>query len=314
MMGRDAPSRLPALNKVILMKRRFDPWCYALIGPAVVSLAIWYYFPVLQSFAMSLFDWDGLSSGSFVGLANYVEIFTDPAFWTSMKNMAIVVAFSLTVPVFAPFLAAELIHALDSAKLRSFFRAALVLPIVVPSVVWILMWRNIYDPTTGALNMFLRELIDPSFSFGWLTDPRTALGAILFIGFPFVANTSLLIFSAGLEDIPSDIFDAAELDGLSFWDRIRYIDIPFSIPQFRFIVVTSFAGIIANYTAVLLLTQGRPMDKTLVPGYYLYRASASDQRFGLAAAVGLTLIALILTLTFFTQKYLKSDMEYEAKK
>jgi ABC-type sugar transport system permease subunit len=146
-------------------------------------------------------------------------------------------------------------------------------------------WRNIYDPTNGLINRFLRAAFDPGFTHGWLSDPRTALGAILFIGFPFVSSTSLLIFSAGLEEIPAEIYDAANIEGASFLTRTLNIDLPYCIPHFRLIVVSGFSGIIANYAAVLLLTQGRPLNSTMVPGYYLYRAGA-DQRFGLASAVG----------------------------
>lgn len=292
--------------------RKLDPGHYLLVAPAFLSLLLWYYVPVLQSFAMAFFDWDGLSVGAFLGLGNFVEIFSDPVFWTAMRNMCVVLAFSLTIPVFVPFLAAEGIHCVGSPRLRGFFRTAMVLPVVVPAVVWILMWRNIYDPTNGLINRFVRSVFAPEFSHGWLSDPRTALGAILFIGFPFVSSTALLIFSAGLEDIPTDVYDAAKLEGLSFPQRMRYIDLPFCVPQFRLIVVSSFSGIIANYTAVLLLTQGRPLNSTLVPGYYLYRAGA-DQRFGLASAVGLSLIVLILGFTVLLQKYLKSGIEHEAK-
>jgi ABC-type sugar transport system permease subunit len=262
---------------------------------------------------MAFFDWDGLSAGQFLGLDNFFEIATDPVFWTAMANMVIVLVFSLTVPLFIPFFAAEAIHHLDSRRLRNFFRTAMVLPVVVPSVVWILLWRNIYDPTNGLINRFVRAVFDPQFNQTWLSDPHTALGAILFIGFPFVSSTALLIFAAGLEDIPTDVYDASKLEGLTFWQRLRHIDLPFCVPQFRLIVVSSFSGIIANYTAVLLLTQGRPLNTTMVPGYYLYRAGA-EQRFGLAAAVGLCLIALILVLTVLLQRYLKSDLEYEAKR
>ena len=295
-----------------MSERKVDLRCYALIAPAVLALALWYYVPVIQSFGLSLFDWDGLTSGKFVGLSNYAEVFTDPVFWRSLGNMAIVLAFSLTVPFFAPFVAAELICGLRSPRLRSFFRTAMVLPVVVPSVVWILMWRNIYDPTNGALNRFLRAVGEQGLARNWLSEPSTALGALLFIGFPFVSNTALLVFSAGLEDIPQDIYDAASIDGFPLWRRIVNIDLHFCLPQFRLLVVTSFAGIIANYTSVLLLTQGRPLNRTMLPGYYLYRASASEQRFGLAAAVGLIVIAVILALTFASQRFLRSSLEYEA--
>jgi len=173
------------------------------------------------------------------------------------------------------------------------------------------MWRNIYDPTNGALNRFIRLFGQPDFSLNWLNEPATALGALLFIGFPFVSSTALLFFSAALEDISRDIYDAARVDGVPRWQRIRHIDVPFCVPQFRFLVITSFAGIIANYTSVLLLTQGRPLNHTLLPGYYLYRASAGDQRFGYASAVSLVLVVFILLVTVLVQRHVRSETEFK---
>jgi len=285
---------------------------YLLVAPAVLTLAAWYYYPVIHSFVMSLYDWDGFLSARWVALQNFQELFTDPEFWISLRNMAIVLAFSLTIPFLVPFFAAELVTELDSPRWRQFYRTLLVLPVVVPSVIWILMWRTIYDPTTGALNRFIRLLGSPDFSFNWLNEPSTALGALLFIGFPFVSSTALLFFSAALEDIPRDIFDAARVDGVPRWRRIRHIDLPFCLPQLRFLLVTSFAGIIANYTSVLLLTQGRPLNRTLLPGYYLYRASAGDQRYGYASAVSLVLVAFILAITVVVQRRIRSDAEFGA--
>ena len=286
---------------------------YLLVAPAVITLAVWYYFPVIHSFVMSLFDWDGFLSARYVGAQNFVELVTDPDFWMSLRNMAVVLAFSLTVPFIVPFLAAELIGELESKRWRELYRTLLVLPVVVPSVIWILMWRTIYDPTTGALNRFIRLFGQPGFSLNWLNEPGTALGALLFIGFPFVSTTALLFFSAALEDIPRDVYDAARVDGVPRWRRILHIDIPFCLPQLRFLEVTSFAGIIANYTSVLLLTQGRPLNRTLLPGYYLYRASAGDQRFGYASAVSLVLVAFVLLLTIIVQRHVRSETEFTAR-
>lgn len=291
--------------------RRRDPALYLLVAPAIVTLGVWYYYPVIHSFVMSLFDWDGFLSARYVGAQNFIELFTDPDFWTSLKNMAMVLAFSLTIPFVVPFITAELIAELRSKRWRELYRTLMVLPVVVPSVIWIMMWRNIYDPTNGALNRFIRLFGQPDFSLNWLNEPATALGALLFIGFPFVSSTALLFFSAALEDISRDIYDAARVDGVPRWQRIRHIDVPFCVPQFRFLVITSFAGIIANYTSVLLLTQGRPLNHTLLPGYYLYRASAGDQRFGYASAVSLVLVVFILLVTVLVQRHVRSETEFK---
>jgi len=291
--------------------RRRDSALYLLVAPAIVTLGVWYYYPVIHSFVMSLFDWDGFLSARYVGAQNFIELFTDPDFWTSLKNMAMVLAFSLTIPFVVPFITAELIAELRSKRWRELYRTLMVLPVVVPSVIWIMMWRNIYDPTNGALNRFIRLFGQPDFSLNWLNEPATALGALLFIGFPFVSSTALLFFSAALEDISRDIYDAARVDGVPRWQRIRHIDVPFCVPQFRFLVITSFAGIIANYTSVLLLTQGRPLNHTLLPGYYLYRASAGDQRFGYASAVSLVLFVFILLVTVLVQRHVRSETEFK---
>ena len=286
---------------------------YFLIAPAFLSLLVWYYYPVAKSFIMSLYSWDGFLSARFIGLSNYKEALTDPDFWMAMRNMLIILIFKLTIPFIIPFLVAELIMSIKSKWARDLYRTVLIIPMVVPVVVWALMWRNIYDYSNGFLNVFLKYIGLEVLVRNWLNDPVTALGAILFISFPFVSSIALLIFSAGIEAIPTSIYDAVKIDGANVFKRLTHIDIPFCIPQFRFLAITSFAGIIADYTAVLLLTQGRPMNRTLVPGYYIYRYSTTDMRYGYSSAVALMLIILILIITFLFQKYMKSETEYYAK-
>lgn len=285
---------------------------YAMALPALILLAIWFYYPVLNSLRMAFFDWDGFMSMTYVGWNNFKFIFQDKYFWMALRNMVYFLLFGLTFPFLMPFLTAELICALKSKAARTFYRTIFLLPSVVPAVVSILLWRFIYD-YSGPLNRILNAVGLGFAAHNWLVDPGVALLAVLFVGFPFAGGTALLIYTAGLENIPADVHDSAKIDGVNVRQRIWHIDIPFSIPSFRYIIVTSLTGILANFVVVLLLTNGGPLYRTTVPGYYLYdKAFGVIPQYGLACAVGLLLIGFSLGLAALTQRCLRSDTEYYA--
>ena len=286
---------------------------YLLVLPAFILLAIWFYYPVINSMRMAFYDWDGFLSANYVGWSNFKTIFADKYFWMSVRNMAFFLLFGFTFPFLMPFLTAELICSLRCKGVRTFYRLVFLLPSVVPAVVSILLWRFIYD-NSGPLNRILTGLGLDFAAHNWLVDPRVALLAVMFVGFPFAGGTAMLIYTAGLENIPSEIYDSAKMDGVNTWRRILHIDIPFSVPSFRYIIITGLTGIFANFVVVLLLTNGGPLFRTTVPGFYLYdKAFGVIPQFGMACAVGLLLILFSLALAALTQRYLKSDTEYYAE-
>ncbi|NLY30966.1 MAG: sugar ABC transporter permease [Firmicutes bacterium] len=274
---------------------------YLLLAPAFILVIVLNYIPIGESVLRSLYDWRGGSRATFVGLANFKELFQDMAFHISMKNMIKLLVFQLVVILTVPLLAAEYIFRLKNHPvLQNAFRVLFVLPMVVPRIVTVLIWQFIYDGDVGLLNGILKGLGLVSLARPWLDDPRLALYAIMFVGFPWVSGVATLIYLAGLENVESTVWDSCELDGARGLRRVFAIDIPLIFAQLRTMAVLTVIEVIGGYMFVdiLVLTGGGPGWATMVPGLNLYENAFKFSRMGYACAMGLTLslIALFITL------------------
>jgi len=186
---------------------------YLFLLPTFVLLIVLWYYPAFLGFYESLFHWDGWKINRFIGFANYRRIATDPYFHMALKNVSIILLFRLTLPILMPLVVAELIYNLRSARLRSVLRVAFLIPALVPGMVSILLWRFIYHPQQGVLNNLLTMAGLEHLRQTWLGNPKLALPAVLFMGFPFVSGITVLIYLAGLENISTEIIDASIVDG-----------------------------------------------------------------------------------------------------
>ena len=274
---------------------------YLLLAPAFILVIVLNYIPIGESVLRSLYDWRGGSRATFVGLANFKELFQDMAFHISMKNMIKLLVFQLVVILTVPLLTAEYIFRLKNHPvLQNAFRVLFVLPMVVPRIVTVLIWQFIYDGDVGLLSGILKGLGLVSLARPWLDDPRLALYAIMFVGFPWVSGVATLIYLAGLENVESTVWDSCELDGARGLRRVFAIDIPLIFAQLRTMAVLTVIEVIGGYMFVdiLVLTGGGPGWATMVPGLNLYENAFKFSRMGYACAMGLTLslIALFITL------------------
>jgi ABC-type sugar transport system permease subunit len=220
------------------------------------------------------------------------------------------VTFALTLPL----LAAELIYNLHSERWRYVYRVLFTIPMVVPWIVTVLVWQFLYDPIDGPINRVFLELGMESFARAWLGEPQTALGAIIVMGFPFVAGLNLLIYLAGLNSISTEVLDATKLDGAGFWQRFRYVDIPLIRGQIRLIVILTTITQIQNFAPVLILTKGGPGYSTMVPGMWMYQNAFVFGKMGYASAIGVVLFAVMLVLTVMNTRLIRSSDEYEPGK
>ena len=198
-----------------------------------------------------------------------------------------------------PLLLAELVFAMrtrngESSKRRYWFRLLLVLPMVVPGVVSTLMWSNIYDPEIGALNSLLEAVGLESWTRVWLGNEKTALWAIIFMGFPFVNSFAFLVYYGALINIPADLFEAAKVDGSNPAWNFFHIHLPLISPQMKMLIITTFIGAVQDYGGVYLLTKGGPGYATYVPGLELYYAATKFGQYGYACAMGLVMFVVIL--------------------
>jgi ABC-type sugar transport system permease subunit len=283
---------------------------YLLIMPMFLCMIVFVYYPPFSGMYHAFFDWNPTGTSPFVGLDNFQAIFGDPHFGQEVMNMLILLVGSLLTGITMPFIVAELIYAVRSANARYAYRFLFLIPIVVPLVVSQLMWMFFYDPNIGPIDAFLRAVGLGGLARDWLGDFNTALYALIFIGFPWVGGTSVLIYLAGLLNISIEVVEAAALDGATGLRRIWHIDLPLILPQIRYFVVLGLIFGLQLFQLQLIVTDppGGPGYQTSVPSLEMYLQAFENGRFGIAAAYGVLLFLLGLSLSVMAMRFVRSDV------
>ena len=283
--------------------------CYLLMLPTFALMGVFCFIPVYWAFKTSLFQYEIGGTPAFIGLDNYLAYFRDPTFLPSFRNMVFLTVFAVCVNVVMPLLIARLIFALRHERSRYIYRILYLAPIVVPFVATQMIWRDIIYSESGLLNECLRLAGLHAVSQGWLSNPRTVLWAIAFIGFPFVGGVNILIFYAGLANIPQSIHEASFLDGVTGLRKLFRIDIPLILSQVKLIVILTMIAGIQGFESIFIITRGGPGFNSMVPGLWMYFNAFSFQKMGMACAIGVLLFFLILALTILNLKYFRSSEE-----
>ena len=206
----------------------------------------------------------------------------------------------LLIGIAVPLIVAELIFNLRSEKAKSAYRLWVLIPMVAPGVVVTLIWDYIYDPNFGILTAIWQmvggEPVD------WLHNSNTVIPAIIFMGFPWIGGTNVLIYISGLNAVSAEARESARLDGAGTFQIIWNIDLPQIAGQMRFFLINGLIGGIQDYSVQFLLTDGGPGYDTMVPGYYMYQAAFQSGRMGFASAIGTFLFVVIMIFTLLSFK------------
>ncbi len=269
---------------------------YLLLLPITGLLAVFCFFPAIWSFLLAFSDYVPSVRNRFVGLDNFAAMFHNQYFWTGIGNMFLFLVTDILKAIIPTVLMAEFMLAMKNKHVQYGVRVLMFIPTVVPGVANILMWVSGIFGDYGVINMTLESLGLESLTQHWLTDSDTALGALIFFGFPWVAN--YLIFFGALNNIPPSYYEAAELDGCTWWKRIVMIDVPMIAAQIKYIFVTTFIASIQDFNRVWLTTQGGPNNSTYIPALELYQ-NIRMSHFGEASAMGLFLFIFIFGATIF---------------
>lgn len=282
-------------------------YIYLCLLPGFGLLILFLYVPAVSGLYHSLYDWNPGGRSVFIGLDNFKRIFNDSYVTKGIGNLGILIITGLIKAIIPPLIVAELIYHLRSKKLQYGLRTAFVASMVIPVVAMLLIWQNLYDPNVGLFNNLLEVLGLGSFTHSWLGDPKTALWAIIFIGFPFVGILQLLVLYSGLLSISNELIEAAKIDGATLPRIIRSIHLPLLSGQFKFLIILSLIGIIQDFNAILIITGGGPMDSTYVPALQMYYAATKFDDLGYASALGVMMFLVILAITIVNMKLLKTN-------
>jgi len=280
---------------------------YIFVLPALVIFAIFYIIPFIWIFNLSLYDWDGiLPTKIFVGLENFKEIiFQDPNWWQAMRNAGYITLIALTLQNALAFLLAM---ACDrEIRLKHFYRTVFFIPPVLSEIVVGMAWRFIISDVEGAniINRMLVQLGLPQLVHNWLSDPKTALTTVALVHSWKGFGWGFLIFLAGLQTIPRELYEAARVDGANAWQSFRKITIPSMVPVIVLVGILTVLGTMQAFALILGLVGGELAGYTSVPVLRILAVMRDSSRFGYACAQGISFGVILVAISFIQYRLSK---------
>lgn len=279
------------------MRRLGAGWWF--VAPAVTIIGLFFFVPVVAALALSLTDFDiyalaDLGNLRFVGLSNYRELLANPLFWRALGNTLYFVVLGVPLSIAASLGAALL---LDSrlARFKAFFRTALFAPVVTTLVAMAVIWRYLLHARYGLINYALSGIgVSP---IDWLGDPRWAMPAIILFAVWKNFGYNMIIFMAGLQTIPDDLYEAARIDGASAVRRFWHVTLPGLAPTIVVVSLLTITGYLQLFAEPYVMTQGGPAQSTVSVLYFMYEQGFKWWSLGTASAVAFLLFGLMLAVT-----------------
>lgn len=272
---------------------------YLFLVPALLLLTVFRYYPALSAIYHSFTLWEIPKPSEWMGLQNYQNLLQDPIFLRSITNIVIFTFGQTFLITFMAFVGAELVYNLRNPIGQALWRLVFTLPIVIPFSVQLLIWKQIYAGRRGLLNELLINLGLIDRAIPWIGNPDTALGALIFIGFPMISGFAFLVFLAALQNLPTEVNDAAMIDGCSTLRRIMAIDFPAIRGPLALVLILSLNSGMQQFAPMLVVTQGGPVNSTMSPGLYLYNQAFQYGNFGYSTAIGTVLMLITLLFSIF---------------
>jgi len=260
-------------------------------------------FPIIAAFVLSFYDWDLLLGARFNGITNYLQLFSDDVFRSALLNTVYFVVVSVPLTVVIGLAVAVLVN--QPLRGMAFFRSVFLLPYITLTVAIALVWKWLYLPDVGLINQVLGVfgIHGPA----WLTDPIWAMPGVILLSIWKSFGYNMVLFLAGLQGIPQNLYEAASIDGATRWQRFRYVTLPLLSPVTFFVVVISTIGSFQVFDQALVMTQGGPGVATTTLVLYIYQVGFQSYHMGYASAIALVLFAIVFAFTliqFWFQRHL----------
>ena len=271
------------------------PAVYFFLAPALLAIFIFFFIPVIAAFVISFTDFDiyglaDLSRIRFTGFRNYSLLLSDPLFWTALKNTFYFVFLAGPLNIAVSLGAALLINS-RLLRFKAIFRLTYFIPVVTTLVAVAIVWRFIYHPKFGVLNFFLNMIgID---SIDWLGNPEWAMPAIILMSVWKNFGYNMIIFIAGLQNIPAQIYEAAVIEGAGRWQLFSKITLPMLAPTTLFVGIITLIGFFQLFAEPYVMTQGGPLNRTLSIVLYMYQEGFRWWNMGYSAAIAFVLFLII---------------------
>jgi len=290
------PSRRSAISRSI-ENINWTPYLFLL--PALVLMGITSFLPVIQAFYLSFTNYDFIGTPSLIGWKNYEMLWRDRLFWQVLGNTLIYLLFAVPCLVVIPLFLAILVN--QKLKGIQVFRAIYYFPVIVSVVVAGIAWKWVYAEN-GILNYFISLIAMQPIKIAWLTDPSTSIFAIIAVTIWRGLGYYMVIYLAGLQAIPQDLYEAAAIDGSDGWQRHFDITIPLLTPYILLVSVISSIAAMKIFEEVHVMSRGGPANSTKTVVYYLYEKGFGSLEMGYASAIGVVLFSIVFVLSIATVK------------
>ena len=275
-------------------RRRTALTAWLFLAPSLIALLLFTVYPMIQAAYLSFTNYNLIRAAQWVGLANYQELFGDPAFWNAFWNT---VFYAVVVTPVTVVLALALAVFLDRGfRGRSFVRTAIFLPFIVSLGIIAIAWSFLLDPNIGLISYWLSNIGIVS-KQGLLSDPTWALPAVMFVGVWKNVGFYMVIYLAGLQSVPLELHEAARLDGAGVWQRFRNVTLPLLSNQTMLVSVMALIASLQAFDQIYVMTHGGPFFRTETLVMLIYREGFQELRFGYGAAISWVLLVFVFLLS-----------------
>ncbi|MCY4061196.1 MAG: sugar ABC transporter permease [Chloroflexi bacterium] len=264
---------------------------YLWVLPALTVYGIFKLYPLVSGLQMSLLRWDGIEEPRYIGLRNFEKILSDPMTGTVLMNNVHYAVGTVVGKIVLSLLLAILLH--QALKGRTFYRTSLFMPVVMSFVVVGVLWSWLFNPQFGLINSFLRGLGLEFLVQDWLGDAAVALNSLILVDIWKWYGFHMVIFLAGLQSIPDELYEAARIDGASVWQQFRHVTLPMLQPVMIVNVTISVMGAFNVFDIPFIMTAGGPANATNVMALHIYIRGFKFYRFGFSAALSYVLLVIV---------------------
>jgi multiple sugar transport system permease protein len=300
-------TRLRSLAKALRPKKsatnQTDGVGYVMVLPYILHVAVFLGYPLAFAFVLIFHRWNIYTPMKWVGLGNIKLLLTDPLVWRALVNTLYFLLIHIPLQLGVALGLAHLLN--QRIRGRAFFRASYFMPVVVSGVVVTILWQQLYASETGLINLLLQRLGLPA--IGWLTDRRYAMPAIAIMATWKNVGLYVVLFLVGLQAIPTDLYEAAELDGASAWQKFRLITVPILNPTIMLVLVLSTIGGFSLFIEPYVMTGGGPANSTLSGILYLYKQAFFFSKMGYATTIGFFWAMIIFAVVILQRRFVETE-------
>ena len=285
--------------EVPVKKLRYYWPVYLLIAIPLLLVIVFSYYPIYNGMVHIFYRWNGDTVEEFIGMGNLIRVMQDT---TLLHSFGVVLIFVVAnvIKMILPIITAVILHHVISDRMGYLYRVMFVIPMIIPGMVGILIWKYFYEPNNGILNGLLRMMgfLSPTDSIQWLSDERLIIPSLIF---------GVLIYLAGLQSIPEDVYEAAEVDGAGPFRIFWQIEMPLIMTQIRINLVLMTISTLQAWENIYLFVgiSGGPNGVATVPGLRIFRDAFSEGLFGYGCAIGFVIFVVTLALTYINNRFVK---------